>query len=355
MEDRENNRDLVESKILIVDDMPANVLLLQKILQLNGYEHLRTLTDSREVLDTYISYKPDLMLLDLSMPYLDGLEVMVKLSEIDGDDVTPIIIISAQDDRQTRLKGYKLGAKDFITKPIDNVEVIMRIRNVLEMHLMHSRLKAHNKQLEKSVEERTSEITNLQYELINRLLLAAEFRDDTTGKHIIRIGHYASRLGHLMGLEGSQCEKLNHASMMHDIGKIGIPDEILLKPGKLTDAEFEIMKTHTTKGAEILAGSSSEAIRFAEIIALTHHERWDGTGYPKGLKGDEIPLVGRVTALLDVFDALLMKRPYKEAWELDQVLSYLELHAGSQFDPSIAQVFLSHIDDFLAIRDEFSE
>lgn len=348
-------RAFSDARILIVDDTPANVILLQRVLQMSGYRNVETLTDSREVIHKYITYQPDLLLLDLRMPYMDGLEVLEKLNDIKGNDYIPVIIITAQDDKESRRRGYQLGAKDYISKPIDTAEVLMRISNMLEIRLMHNNLKDSNMQLEEKVVERTKELDTLQLELINRLLLAAEFRDDATGKHILRIGYYAKELSRLVGLLPDVCDNIFHASMMHDIGKIGISDKILLKPGKLTKEEFEQMKTHTTKGAEILKGSSSEIIKIAEVIALTHHERWDGNGYPNGLSGEGIPLIGRITALIDVFDALLSKRPYKGAWEVEQVVFYIENECGRQFDPRIARILLNNIQVFLAIKEEFSE
>lgn len=347
-------QNMTDAKILIVDDLPANVTLLRRILELDGYTNIKTLTDSREVIAAYLTFQPDLLLLDLRMPYMDGLEVLEKLNEIKGDDYIPVIIITAQDDKETRLKGYALGAKDFISKPIDNTEALTRIRNMLEIRLMHGDLKNYNKLLEERVVDRTQAVSSLQLELISRLLLAVEFRDDTTGQHILRIGYYAKELCQLIGSSEEEADKVFHASMMHDIGKVAIPDYILLKPGKLTEEEFEIMKTHTTKGAEILAGSASDIINMAEKIALTHHERWDGGGYPGGLAGEAIPLVGRITTLIDVFDALLSKRPYKEAWELSRVLRYLEDMSGKQFDPYLARVFLNNAGRFTAIWDELN-
>ena len=356
MEQSTSHRNYGDARILIVDDTPANVMLLQKVLQMSGYKNIETLTDSREVIRTYLTYKPDLLLLDLRMPYMDGLEVLEKLNALKNeDDYLPVIIITAQDDKETRQRGYLLGAKDYISKPIDTTEVLMRIRNMLEIRLMHNDLKFYSRQLEEKVAEQTREVSELQLELINRLLLAVEFRDDATGKHILRIGNYARVLGRLIGMKEQECTKLFHASMMHDVGKIGIPDEILLKPGRLTEAEFEKMKTHTVKGAEILVGSASEIVNLAEVIALTHHERWDGGGYPKGLKGEDIPIEGRITALIDVFDALLAKRPYKEAWEMERVLQYIESESGRQFDPYLSRVFLNNIGQFIEIRHEFSE
>lgn len=353
MEYSEKNDHLFDAKILLVDDNLSNVLLLQKILQLHGYKNLKYITDSRETIDTYITYQPDLLLLDLRMPYMDGLEVLKKLNEIKGDDYLPVIIVTAQDDKETRLKGYELGAKDFISKPIDHIEVLIRIKNMLEMRLMHNDLKSYNKQLEEKVEARAKELNNMHLELINRLLLIVEFRDDNTGKHIMRIGAYVSELCRVMGLSNDYCSKLFHASMMHDVGKIAIPDEVLLKPGKLTPDEFDRMKQHTIKGYEMLKGSNSEVINLAEQIALTHHERWDGTGYPNGLRGEDIPLCGRITALIDVFDALLTKRPYKEPWALDDVLKYISAAGGGQFDPNIVAVFMAHLQNFIAIKNSF--
>lgn len=338
------------SRILIVDDTPANVFLLEQLLKISGYTHIVTLTDSREVVATYQTFKPDLLLLDLKMPYLDGFDILNQLNALENDDYLSVIVITAQSDKENRLKSLELGARDFIGKPFDHAEVIMRVTNLLEIRLLHNATKQNNRLLEERVAERTREIENIQLELVNKLLIAAEFRDDDTGNHIIRIGQYAAVLGQLAGLSAGHCQRLAPAAMMHDIGKIGIPDGILLKPGPLTGAEMAIMKTHTQKGADILTGSAGAVLQLGEVIALSHHEKWDGSGYPAGLAADAIPLEGRITAICDVFDALLSVRPYKPAWTMVNTLDLMTREAGHHFDPELLRLFLDNVDRFIKIR-----
>lgn len=340
-------------RILIVDDNSTNILVLEKMLKIYGYDDIKTLTDSREVVETYISYSPDILLLDLKMPYLDGFQVLEQLNRVKMDDYIPVIVITAQSDKESRMKALKMGAKDFIVKPFDSAEIMMRIANMLEIRMLHNKVLENNKELEKRVKERTEELQNLQLELIQRLLRAAEFRDNDTGYHINRIGEYSSELGKAAGLNKDECYNLMHASMMHDVGKIAIPDNILLKPGKLDSEEWKIMKQHTVKGAELLSGSFSEILKLAEQIALTHHEKWDGSGYPNGISGEEIPLVGRITAICDVFDALLSKRPYKEPWELDKVIAEIKKGSDNHFDPNLVDLFLKNLDIFINIKNKF--
>lgn len=351
LHDFTNKKNKKSPTILIIDDNSTNVLLLEKMLGIFGYNNIISSTDSREAIDLYKTYEPDLLLLDLKMPYLDGFQVLEKLNEIKEDDYIPVIIITAQDDKENRIKALKLGAKDFIGKPFDNAEVMMRIRNMLEIRLLQKQVKENNKHLKDRVKDRTRKLEGLQIELIERLLRAAEFRDNDTGNHVSRIGAYAFELGKLTGLSNEFCDMLMYASMMHDIGKIGIPDSILLKTDKLDKEEWETMKTHTDKGAEIMTESSFGVIQLAEEIALYHHERWDGTGYPKGLREDEIPIAGRITAICDVFDALLSDRPYKKAWPLEAVIKEIEKGRGTHFDPYLAQLFLDNIDMFIDIKD----
>lgn len=339
-----------DAKILIIDDNKANVLILKKILNVHGYKNAITLVDSREALDTYLQYHPDLLLLDLKMPYLDGFEVLDQLNEVKGDDdYLPVIVITAQSDKENRLKAFELGAKDFIGKPFDPFEILMRINNVLEIRMLHNKFIEQNKNLEKMVQERTKELEYTQTELIRRLLMAAEFRDNDTGSHISRIGSYCYEFGKLLEFSEKRCEIFYYASMMHDIGKIGIPDEILLKPSKLNASEWTKMKTHTITGSKLLTNGNSDTIKLAEKIALTHHEKFDGTGYPNGLKGKEIPLEGRIAAICDVFDALLSKRPYKDPWTLDDVIEEIKKGIGTHFDPHLAKMFLDNISIFIDI------
>ncbi|WP_373484130.1 HD-GYP domain-containing protein [Acetobacterium sp.] len=341
------------SRILIVDDTAPNVFLLEQLLKISGYANIFTLTDSREVLKTYDEIKPDLLLLDLKMPHFDGFDILEQLNALGEDDYLSVIVITAQSDKENRIKALELGAKDFIGKPFDHAEVIMRVTNLLEIRMLHNATKRSNRLLEERVQERTRENENIQLELVNKLLIAAEFRDDDTGHHITRIGKYAETLGNLLGFEKNFMLQLSQAAMMHDVGKIAIPDGILLKPGPLTRAEMDVMKTHTHKGADILTGSVSKVLKLGEIIALTHHEKWDGSGYPAGLSGEEIPIAGRITAICDVFDALLSKRPYKKAWTLDNTLTLLAEENGRHFDPHLLPLFLNNIDRFLDIRTKF--
>jgi Response regulator containing a CheY-like receiver domain and an HD-GYP domain len=349
----EKGKNELNSKLLIIDDNFSNALLLEKMLKIHGYNEIKIVTDSRESVSIYNEYKPDLLLLDLRMPYLDGLQVMEALNAIKEDDYLPVIVVTAESDKEYRLRALQAGAKDFILKPFDHAEVFMRIKNMLEIRMLHKEVRSHNRMLEDKVKERTKALENFQFELLQRLLRAAEFRDNGTGDHISRIGLYVFEFSKALGFNSEYCNILMHASMMHDIGKIGIPDNILMKPGKLNDDEWEKMKTHTLKGGEILANSSLELVRLAEQIALTHHEKWDGSGYPNGLKGEEIPLHGRIVAICDVFDALLSERPYKMPWTLDGVINQIKKDSGKYFDPFLVDVFLRNIDTFIHIKERF--
>lgn len=343
------------SRILIVDDHEPNIELLKCMLEMHGFNKILTTTDSREVVDLYLNSQPDLILLDLKMPHLDGFQVLEQLNQATEGDFLPVIMITAQNDQENKMRALELGAREFIGKPFNQSEVITRIKNILEIKRLHNSVKDQNRILEKKVEERTQELKDLQLELIWRLLKAAEFRDDTTGNHISRIGYYSKELGRLAGLNNQTCEKLLHASMMHDIGKVGIPDHILLKADKLTEEEWEKMKEHTIKGAKILSGSHSDIIQMAEIIALTHHEKWNGTGYPLQLKGEEITIESRITAVCDVFDALLSLRPYKAKWPLEAVVEEMKKLSGVALDPRLTQLFLENLPNFIRIKNQFEE
>jgi putative two-component system response regulator len=329
--------EIRKARILVVDDQESNLLLLQKVLGAAGYESLLTVADPTQVPDLYRAFKPDLMLLDLHMPGLDGFEVMALLRAAVRDDYLPILVLTADVTHPTRLRALEMGARDFLTKPFDQVEVVTRIRNMLEVRLLHNRLRDQNAVLEQKVRERTQELVETRLEIIHRLGRAAEYRDKGTGLHILRISHISAALGRAAGLPNEQREIIMSASPMHDIGKIGIPDSILLKQGKLDGEEWEVMKTHTTIGAELLAGHDSILMSAAASIALTHHERWDGNGYPRGLQAEAIPMEGRIVALADVFDALLSERPYKKAWPMDAALQEIDALAGKAFDPVLVE------------------
>lgn len=346
---------LKTAKILIVDDQAPNVVLLEKILQADGYDQVVTTTDSRQVAELYVRHHFDLVLLDLNMPYLTGFDVMQQLNELEPDSYVPVLVLTAQPDMKTRLRALESGARDFLTKPFDRLEVLSRIRNMLEVRMMHNQIRDQNRILEEKVQERTRELADTRFEIIRRLGRAAEYRDNETGLHIIRMSKYSQLLGRAAGMSEAESELLLNASPMHDIGKIGIPDSILLKPGKLDMDEWEVMKTHPVIGAEILSGHQSELMGMASQIALAHHEKWDGSGYPHGLKGEEIPLEARVVAVCDVFDALTTARPYKKAWPVEEAIAYIHDNSGKHFDPELVNLCPAILPEILLIRARYAE
>jgi len=348
-------QEIFQANILIVDDEPANVKLLQKILQRKGYKNVHCTTDSREVEVLCQTISFDAFLLDIRMPHLDGYGVMEMLSKRFAGDYLPVLVLTAQTDRETRLKALEGGAKDFLTKPFDQLEAMTRIYNLLEVRLMHNKIRNQNKILEDQVKQRTAELYETRMEVINRLGLAAEYRDNETGNHIIRMSRYAQLLALAYGLPDVEAETLLNAAPMHDIGKIGIPDSVLLKPGKLDNDEWDIMQSHVKIGGEILSGHKSGLMETAKLIALHHHEKWDGSGYPSGLKGEEISIEGRICAVADVFDALMSERPYKKPWPLEKALALIDEEAGKHFDPNLAPLMRQIMPDVLKIMDEFSD
>ena len=329
-----------DARILIVDDQEANVALLEGILQrVAGSYNYKSTTDSRVVLALYSEFQPDLILLDLHMPHLDGFGVMEELKPlIPEESFLPILVLTADITPEAKQRALAGGAKDFLTKPFDSTEVRLRIENLLETRFLHL-------EMEQRVRARTRELEDAHVEVVERLALAAEYRDDDTGEHTKRVGRISAVLARAHGLPPGEVTVIRRAAPLHDVGKIGIPDSILLKPGRLTPEEFEFMKTHTTIGAKILSGGRFPLLRVAEGIALTHHERWDGGGYPQGLRGESIPLPGRIVAVADAFDAMTRARPYKAAWPVAQAVAELERCAGKQFDPKIVEAFLALLAD----------
>ena len=351
-----SEKDIKDSQILIVDDEEANIILIERILTIGGYHNFQSTTDSTKAIELYQQQKSHLILLDLNMPVFDGFDVMHQLAAIeDGDSFPSILVLTAQTDRDTRIRALDSGAKDYVHKPFDRVELLSRIRNQLEVKRLHETIQDQNNFLEEKVAERTQELHNTRLEVIHRLGLAAEYRDNETGLHIIRMSKVSAELARAIGLPENECEMILNSSPMHDIGKLGIPDSVLLKPGKLDADEWQIMKTHTLIGAEILSGGDSELLEQALLIAMTHHEKWDGTGYPKGLKGEEIPLVGRIVALADVFDALTSERPYKKAWSVHAAIEYIKDMSDKQFDPELVKVFVSILPKVQEISDRYRE
>lgn len=342
---------MAHQTILIVDDEDYICQLLEEHLK-DEYIIIKA-SNGQEAFEKMQLVLPDLIILDINMPVMDGITFLQKFSTMPQKNRVPVAVLTAYSERKTRLKALSLGCQDFLNKPIDLVELQLRVKNILE-------LKTYRDELEKLVEKRTQalhkayeELKLTQLEIVRRLGKAAEFRDDETGDHIMRTSKYVYIIAKKLGLSAKQCELLSHASPMHDIGKIGIPDSILLKPGKLTPEEFEIIKLHTLIGAEILAGTDLPLLKLASEIALTHHERWDGTGYPSGLKGEEIPLSGRIMALADTFDSLINPRIYKKEWELERAKTHIKNERGKHFDPKVVDAFFAGLDEIIAVRDQW--
>jgi putative two-component system response regulator len=331
------------ARILIVDDEPINVDLLRRLLERAGFSRLASTNDSREAVDLYTRFRPDLILLDLHMPHRDGLDIMDELNQIAEASYLPILMLTGDDTPEAKREALSRGAKDFLNKPFHSDEVLLRIGTLLETRFLYLQIQSQNQILEAKVRDRTRELEAAQIEIIERLARAAEFRDDNTGQHTERVGQMAALLARQIGLSDTQVSLIRRAAPLHDVGKIGIPDSVLLKLGKLTAAEFELVKTHTTIGARILSGSRFTILRLAEEIAFNHHERWDGHGY-NGISGSEIPLGGRIVAIADVFDALTQQRPYKPAWPVSEAIAEIDRQRGRQFDPALVDAFLKVIE-----------
>lgn len=343
------------AKILLIDDEELNIQLLRTLLAKEGYTDIVSTTDPLQAAVLYTVHQPDLVLLDLNMPDMDGFEVLETLSRLEQNSYLPVMVLSAQADNDSRLRALKLGAKDFLNKPFNRLEVLTRIQNMLEVRLLHKKLRKQNEELEHVVAERTRALRESQLEIVQRLGLASEFRDNETGQHIIRMSYYSFILAQQFGLPEKECELILNSSPMHDIGKLGIPDSILLKPGKLTNEEFRIMQNHTTIGGNLLESARSEVTEAARIIALTHHEKWDGSGYPANLKGEDIPLYGRIVAVADVFDALTSVRPYKPAWSVDKAIAEIMRCSGTQFDPKLVASFSKAVPKLLEVKSQYAD
>ncbi len=349
-----SDKKILNARILIIDDNKSNVELLKDILATEGFTSLLCITDPRDAKNIYLAYDPEIVLLDISMPYFDGYQLLEQFKDVEKSSYVPVLVLTALRDNKTKIKALKAGAQDFLTKPFDRLETIIRIKNLLTVRILHNQVKNQNMILEKKVQERTIELKETRLEIIHRLGRAAEYKDNETGAHIVRIGKMSSLLGQFAGMTDTQTELLLNSSPMHDIGKIGIPDSILLKPGSLDAEEWKIMKNHTIIGANLLDGQSFDLIKSAGEIALTHHEKWDGTGYPYGKKGKDIPFAGRIVGIVDVFDALTSKRPYKDPYSMDKALSIIKEESGRHFDPYLTELFIKHFDNFVAIKKDFS-
>jgi putative two-component system response regulator len=355
METKLQEVDVTTARILVVDDQQSNVTLMERLLELGGYHSVWVTTDPHEVEELYEEHQHDVLLLDVRMPGMTGLELVSRIRSEHGSHRPGILVITAQSDRETRISALTAGANDFLTKPFDSEELLARVENLAYLQLAQRRLEHTNHYLEEAIEQRTRELEDTQLEVVKRLGLAAEFRDNETGCHIMRMSEIVVILAEALGYSGRECSLLRNASQMHDVGKIGIPDEILLKPGALTAEERKSMEQHTIIGARLLGGNSSRLLQQAEEIALTHHEHWDGSGYPNGLQGTEIPLSGRIAAVADVFDALTSDRPYKQAWPVEDAVELIRSQRGRQFDPQVVDAFMAHLEPILEVKELYTE
>ncbi|PKN99535.1 MAG: two-component system response regulator [Chloroflexi bacterium HGW-Chloroflexi-4] len=350
-----NSADILAGKILIVDDQPINILLLEQMLNNAGYSSISSTTDPREVGILHSLNRYDLILLDLQMPGMDGFEVMKKLNDIESDGYQPVLVITAQPNH--KLHALQVGAKDFISKPFELSEVLARVHNLMEVRLLHKKLKEYNSTLEIKVQERTAELQESNLESLFTLTRAVEYKDKDIGTHIQRISKCTSEFGKLLNQSDDFNEMIYVASPLHDVGKIGIPDHILLKSGPLSPDEWKIMKEHTTIGASILGNSNSPMLKMGAEIALNHHECWDGSGYPNGLQSNNIPLSARIMNICDIYDALRSKRPYKPACSHLHVFDIITNGDGrtlpEHFDPAILQIFKQHHKAFREIYDDY--
>jgi putative two-component system response regulator len=329
------------AKILIVDDQEHNISLLERILERAGYVNIFSTLDPHQIQQLLNDVEPDIILLDLHMPGMDGIQALNIIREQTGaDNYLPVLMLTADNTTKAKQNGLQAGVNDFITKPYDRIEVVLRINNLLKTRFLHNQLQQYNSLLEERVKQRTEQLQQAKIETLELLGRASEFRDDMTGSHTQRVGHMSGLIASQIGLPEWQVELIRKAAPLHDIGKIGIPDQILLKPGRFEPDEFEQMKLHTTIGANILKDSSFDVLRTAEVIARFHHEKWDGTGYPQGMKGEEIPIEARIVAIADFYDALTHERPYKKAWTSSEAIEEAMRQSGKHFDPKVVEAFL---------------
>lgn len=324
----------VQQTLLVVDDEATNLSVMRQILKDNY--RLVFAKNGDKALELAREEQPDLILLDVMMPDTSGYDVCAQLKQDKTTAEIPVIFVTALTETADEARGFAVGGVDYITKPVS--APIVRARVATHLSLV-----------------RADELKQSRLEIVQRLGLAAEYKDNETGLHVIRMSHYSALMARALGFDEEAIEELLHASPMHDVGKIGIPDNILQKPGKLTPEEWEIMQEHPVIGARIIGNHTKGLLRMAYDIALTHHEKWDGSGYPQGLAGEEIPLVGRIVAIADVFDALTTGRPYKKAWPVNEAVAYIREQSGKHFDPSLVEVFLSQLPEILKVKERWAE
>ena len=343
--------ELTYARILLVDDDEDNLVLLQSALRRAGANHIATVSDPFAAAAAYREFRPDVVILDLRLPPIDGFTVMAQFAEIEnGSRYVPIIMLTGDDKPCVKEKALEAGVADFLRKDFDLAELLLRVRNVVRTQMLYRQVQRQKSWLEETVRVRTRQLQDARREVLGRLALAAEFRDDETGEHTRRVGRVSAILAQALGEDASYVEAIGTAALLHDLGKIGVPDTILLKKGPLTDDERFTMREHTTIGATILTECNEPVMRMARQIAMTHHEWWNGGGYPNGISRNEIPLEGRIVAVADAYDAMTNDRPYRRAIPHEAALEELERNAGTQFDPEIVAAFnkiVPHIIDVL--------
>lgn len=332
--------ELTASRIIVCDDSVTNTAILSSLLNEHGFYHVDAFNNPLKALQQMEDVKYDLMLLDLEMPNLNGLELVDKLKTYSIiDDNFPIIMLTGVTSKEMRNKALKQGILDYINKPLDFEEVILRVNNALKFHLAYKHASELSQNLEHKVETRTKELDSAKYLLTKRLAEVGELKDNDTGRHVERVGRYAQLLAKSKGLPEQVCHLIEYAAQLHDLGKVAIPDSILLKPGKLDDKEWRMMKQHTVKGSNLLKDIDSDIAQMASSITMHHHENWDGSGYPKGLAGESIPIEARIVAICDVFDALCSKRSYKDPWSFEQAFDEILKLSGTKFEPELVELF----------------
>ncbi|MDO8578139.1 MAG: two-component system response regulator [Dehalococcoidales bacterium] len=347
--------------ILVVDDQTQNVELLEAYLAPQGYKIVKA-ASGEEALGKLSDNQIDLILLDVMMPGMDGFEVARRVRQDNIHRLLPMILVTALRETEDRVKGIEAGCDDFLSKPVDKTELLARVQSLLKVKAYNDLMSNYRTELESEVTRRTEElrqavegIKTASLDTIYRLSMDSEYKDEDTGAHIKRMSRYSAAVARRIGLDENTIKTLLYAAPMHDVGKMGIPDHILVKPAKFDPVEWEIMKLHTVIGARILKGSDAEFIKLGEVIAQSHHEKWDGSGYPGGLKGKEIPNAGRITAIADVFDALTSKRPDKEPFSIDKSLAIIKDGRGSHFDPDVVDAFFAIQDEILAIKKQYAD
>lgn len=345
----------MDKKILIIDDDENNLNLFESLIRkISGCESF-PFNNSSFAVEWSKSNIPDLVIVEYSMPEMNGIDVINSIRAMPGRKMVPILMISGSDQKQIRYKALEQGANDFLTKPVDMIEFLARAKNMLSLNHARKQLADHASWLASEVRKATKEVEDRERETVFRLSMAAEYRDPETGAHILRMANFSKLIAREMRLSKDEQQLILEAAPMHDIGKVGIPDNILLKPGRLDEREFDFMKKHAIYGYELLNGSSSRVLQAGAEIARGHHEKFDGSGYPNGLKGEEIPIFSRIVAVADVFDALTSERPYKKAWPVEKAIDMLVENSGKHFDPYCVRAFLDAWDDIQEVRGKYKE